>query len=85
VAIWYLLWSFGTFFPVLVSCTKKNLASLMRQCAKCLMTKRRCYHNPPLQREWGCCSYQESYSEKGFLTKLSFWCLEKLNVAKAYS
>jgi hypothetical protein len=28
VAIWYILWSFGVFFPVLVYCTKKNLATL---------------------------------------------------------
>jgi hypothetical protein len=27
--IWYILCSFGTFFPVLVSCTKKNLATLV--------------------------------------------------------
>jgi hypothetical protein len=29
VALWYILWLFGTFFPVLVSCTKKNLATLV--------------------------------------------------------
>jgi hypothetical protein len=28
VTILYILCSFGTFFPVLVSCTKKNLATL---------------------------------------------------------
>jgi hypothetical protein len=28
VAIHYILWSFGIFFPVLVCCTKKNLATL---------------------------------------------------------
>jgi hypothetical protein len=27
-AIWYICWLFGTFFPVLVYCTKKNLANL---------------------------------------------------------
>jgi hypothetical protein len=27
--IWYILWSFGLFFPVLVFCTKKNLATLL--------------------------------------------------------
>jgi hypothetical protein len=27
-AIYYILWSFGIFFPVLVSCIKKNLATL---------------------------------------------------------
>jgi hypothetical protein len=27
VTIWYILYSFGTFFPVLVLCTKKNLAT----------------------------------------------------------
>jgi hypothetical protein len=26
--IWYILWSFGIFFPDLVFCTKKNLATL---------------------------------------------------------
>jgi hypothetical protein len=29
-AIWYTLWTFGMFFPVLVCCTKKNLASLQQ-------------------------------------------------------
>jgi hypothetical protein len=28
MAIWYILWLFGIFSPVLVSCTKKNLATL---------------------------------------------------------
>jgi hypothetical protein len=28
-AIWYILWLFGTFFPVLVCCTKKHLATLL--------------------------------------------------------
>jgi hypothetical protein len=28
-AIWQILWSFGTFFPVLVCCTKENLAALI--------------------------------------------------------
>jgi hypothetical protein len=27
-AIWSILWLFGIFFPVLVCCTKKNLATL---------------------------------------------------------
>jgi hypothetical protein len=27
-AIWLILWPFGAFFPVLVCCTKKNLATL---------------------------------------------------------
>jgi hypothetical protein len=26
--IWYILWTFGIFFPFLVCCTKKNLATL---------------------------------------------------------
>jgi hypothetical protein len=30
ITIRYILHSFGTFFPVLVSCTKKNLATLLR-------------------------------------------------------
>jgi hypothetical protein len=29
MTIWYILCSFGTLFPVLVSCTKKNLATLV--------------------------------------------------------
>jgi hypothetical protein len=28
MAIWDILWSFGTFFPFLVCCTEKNLATL---------------------------------------------------------
>jgi hypothetical protein len=28
-AIWYILWLFGTFSPVLVCCTKKDLANLV--------------------------------------------------------
>jgi hypothetical protein len=28
MAIWYILWSFGIFRPVLVFCTKNNLATL---------------------------------------------------------
>jgi hypothetical protein len=28
MAIWYILWSFGILLPVLVFCTKKNLATL---------------------------------------------------------
>jgi hypothetical protein len=27
MAIWYILWSFGIISPVLVCCTKKNLAT----------------------------------------------------------
>jgi hypothetical protein len=29
LAIWYILWSLGIYFPVLVFCTKKNLATLV--------------------------------------------------------
>jgi hypothetical protein len=29
VAIWYVLWSFATYFPVLVCCTMENLAALL--------------------------------------------------------
>jgi hypothetical protein len=32
LAIWYIQWSFGIVFPVLVYCTKKNLATLFRAC-----------------------------------------------------
>jgi hypothetical protein len=28
MSIWYVLWSFWYFFPVLVCCTQKNLATL---------------------------------------------------------
>jgi hypothetical protein len=28
MAIWYILWLFGICFPVLVCCTKKNMATL---------------------------------------------------------
>jgi hypothetical protein len=28
-AIWYICWSFGTFFPVLVCCTKKKYILLV--------------------------------------------------------
>jgi hypothetical protein len=40
-ATWYTLWTFGTFYgylvylPVLVSCTKKNLATLHRRANAC--------------------------------------------------
>jgi hypothetical protein len=30
MTMWYVFCSFGNFFPVLVSCTKKNLATLVR-------------------------------------------------------
>jgi hypothetical protein len=30
--ICYIVWSFGIYFPVLVYCTKKNLATLMLTC-----------------------------------------------------
>jgi hypothetical protein len=34
VAIWYIIWLFGIFLPVLVCCTKKNLATLVEtRCA----------------------------------------------------
>jgi hypothetical protein len=37
---WYLLWSFGIFFPVLICCTKENLATLLcvrdNEMPKCL-------------------------------------------------
>jgi hypothetical protein len=29
MAIWYICWPFGIFFPVLVCCNKKNLATLL--------------------------------------------------------
>jgi hypothetical protein len=31
MSIWFTLWSFGTFLPVLVFCTKKNLATLFQK------------------------------------------------------
>jgi hypothetical protein len=30
MAFWHILWPFGIFFPVLVCCTEKNLATLMK-------------------------------------------------------
>jgi hypothetical protein len=30
MAIWYILWSFGIFLPVLAYCNNKNLATLVR-------------------------------------------------------
>jgi hypothetical protein len=30
MVVWYILWLFGIFFSVLVCCTKKNLATLVR-------------------------------------------------------
>jgi hypothetical protein len=30
MAIWYIFHRFGTFLPVLVCCTKKNLATLLQ-------------------------------------------------------
>jgi hypothetical protein len=35
LAIWYILWFFGIYFPVLVRCVKKNLATLHGK-AECL-------------------------------------------------
>jgi hypothetical protein len=32
LAIWYLLWLFVMYFPVLVFCIKKNLATLIQSC-----------------------------------------------------
>jgi hypothetical protein len=29
MTVWYIMFSFGTFFLLLVSCTKKNLATLL--------------------------------------------------------
>jgi hypothetical protein len=34
MTIWHIVCSFGTFFPLFVSCTKKNLATLARFCFK---------------------------------------------------
>jgi hypothetical protein len=34
VVIWYILWSFGIFFPVLENCTKKKLATLVYERAR---------------------------------------------------
>jgi hypothetical protein len=35
MTIWYNMCSFATFFPVLVSCTKKNLATLVQESPIC--------------------------------------------------
>jgi hypothetical protein len=37
MTIWYILCSFGTLFPILVSCTKKNLASLLWDAGPCVL------------------------------------------------
>jgi hypothetical protein len=31
MAIWYILWSFGIFFPFLACCAEKNLATLVQK------------------------------------------------------
>jgi hypothetical protein len=36
--MWYILWLFGTFFPVLVCCTNKNLATLLQSFVCSLIT-----------------------------------------------
>jgi hypothetical protein len=38
MALWYILCSFGTFFPVLVSCTNKNLAAPVN-CRACNISR----------------------------------------------
>jgi hypothetical protein len=40
MAIWYIMWSFGIFFPVWVYCTEKNLATLISM-STCLYQKLR--------------------------------------------
>jgi hypothetical protein len=32
LAIWYILWPFGIFFPILVCGTQENLATLLDEC-----------------------------------------------------
>jgi hypothetical protein len=41
MTIWCILCSFGNFFPVLVSCTKKNLATLLAAALNIGLAKRR--------------------------------------------
>jgi hypothetical protein len=43
MAIWYILWLFGIFFPVLVCWTNKNLATLLVVTVELIfLNKRRC-------------------------------------------
>jgi hypothetical protein len=42
--IWYISWPFGIFSPVLVCCTKKNLATLIRSAFEVLL--------PLIQKRW---------------------------------
>jgi hypothetical protein len=47
--LWYILWSFGTFIPVLEFCTKKNLATMFGRALVqlCFETKLRCLCTTP--------------------------------------
>jgi hypothetical protein len=44
IVIWYILWSFGILFSVVVCCTEKNLATL-------IMTKRKTMFTPKKRRK----------------------------------
>jgi hypothetical protein len=46
LCIWYILCSFGIFFPVLVCCTKKNLAPLVRSCIRFSIRQLRVFEVP---------------------------------------
>jgi hypothetical protein len=47
MSIWYILWSFGKFFPALVCCTEKNLATLMA--ARLRLNQERAVNDPFLE------------------------------------
>jgi hypothetical protein len=47
MTIWYILCSFGTFFPVLVPCTKKNLATLATTEQMLALISSPRHQNPP--------------------------------------
>jgi hypothetical protein len=55
MTIWYIVCSFGTVFPVLVSCTKKNLATLPRPA----LMERDLLHFPRIEK-----NTQRFYSSK---------------------
>jgi hypothetical protein len=44
-AVWYILWLFGIFFPVLECCIKKNLATLVGRMKKYYFDSNKFYQN----------------------------------------
>jgi hypothetical protein len=53
MAIWYILWSFGIFFPVLVFCTEKNPATLSQTRGKLMCVCVNNWSNPKsIAKHW---------------------------------